>query len=377
MVAPSGTQWLGLGQGRGMAGTNMFVIYTSGSTNITLSPRLGRGEFRPEVNRGGEVTLLEGTGVSSDGVMTANIRCDSCITWDGGSMSPTNGNSNWIWSIRQGSALDSTDISEKIQKHDSHGAFTFDLLAGTSSDSSNPFVQPAIVTQSAGSSEPSASGDSKAGPGRSSSRPYGSSSGGESNTNQIRMSHGTIMAVVFLFLFPIGALMIHLPLSRTVPYVHAPIQVVSTCLLIVGLSLGVVLGVRYDLTYGYHQILGCIVIGCLLLFQPALGLIQHLRHRKLGERTIFGHLHRWLGRILILLGIINGGLGLHVSGEMGLERAPRWSVIAYSVIAAVVGIIYIAVVSGVGFFRKRKSGLKEETEFKNGNGNTSGSMSTN
>ncbi len=359
-----------------MTNSNMFVMYSAGNTNITLSPRLGRGEFRPEVNRGSEITLLEGTGVASDGVMTANFRCDSCITWDGGSMSPTNGNSNWIWSMKQGDVLDSTNISEEIQRHDYRGGFTFDLPAGTSSDSSNPFVQASTVTQSAGSSEASASGDSKAGPGQSSSQSSGSSSRGESNTDQIRKSHGTVMAVVFLFLFPIGALMIYLPLSYKVPYIHAPIQVASTCLLIVGLGLGVVLGVRSDRTDGYHQGIGYFVVGCLLLFQPALGLVQHLRHRKLGERTIFGHIHRWLGRILILLGIINGGLGLHVSGEIGSEHVPRWSVIAYTIIAVVVGIIYIAVALGVGFFRKRKGVSKEETEYGNGNGDASGNMST-
>ena len=356
-----------------MAGANMFVMYSSGSNNITLSPRLGRGEFTPEVNPAGEITLLEGTGVSSEGVMTANIRCDSCITWDGGSMSPTNGNSNWIWSIKQGSALDSTDISAQIRQHDAYGAFTFDLPAGTSSDSSNPFVQAAAVTQSAGPSEPSSPGDSEASSGESSSRSSGSSSRGQSNTDQIRKSHGTIMAVVFLFLFPIGALMIYLPVSRKVPYIHAPIQVVSTCLLIVGMILGVILGVRIVEYDGYHQIIGYIVVSSLLLFQPALGLIQHLRHRKLGKITVFGHIHRWLGRILILLGIINGGLGLHVSGEIGSEQVPRWSVIAYSVIAAVVGIVYLALASSFGLFRKRQGESKEEMEL---NGNGSGNMGT-
>ncbi len=321
-----------------MAGANMFMMYSSGNTNITLSPRLGKGPLPFEVNLEGGISLLEGSGISSDGVMTANIRCDSCITWDGGSMSPTNRNSNWIWCIKQGSALDSTNLSAPIRKHDSYGAFTFDLPAGTSSDSSNPFVEPATATQR-------------------------SSSGGESNSYQIRKSHGTIMAAVFLFLFPIGALMIYLPLSYNVSFIHVPIQIISTCLLIVGLGLGVVLGVRYDEIDGYHQNIGYLVVGCLLILQPALGLIQHLHHRKLGERTIFGHTHRWLGRILMLMGIINGGLGLYVSGGIGSEQVSTWSVIAYIVIAVAVGIIYIAVALGVGVFRKRKGGSKEKTEY--------------
>jgi Cytochrome domain of cellobiose dehydrogenase len=371
MVAPSGTQWLGLGQGKRMAGANMFVMYASGRNNITLSPRLGRDEIQPNINQEAQLSLLEGTGISSDGIMTANIRCDSCLTWDGGSMSPTSGSSNWIWAIKQGSALNSGDLSADIRQHDAYGVFTFDLPAGTSSDSANPFVQAATVTQSAGSSQPSSPGnrdESSSGSSSDSSK----SSESESNNSQVRRSHGIIMAVVFLFLFPIGALMTYLPFSRKILFAHVPLQLLSVSLLIVAMALGVKLGVDIDAYDEYHQIIGYITVSCLVLFQPALGLIQHVRFRKVEKRTIFGYVHQWLGRILILLGIVNGGLGLRISGEIGSEDVPRWSVIAYGVAAGVVGLLYIAVVSGSGLIRKRKSGSKEEIKQRNGNADKNG-----
>lgn len=170
------------------------------------------------------------------------------------------------------------------------------------------------------------------------------------------------MAVVFLFLFPIGALMAYLPIGRNIILAHAPIQFLSACLLIVGMALGVKLGVDIDSYDEYHQIIGYVVVGCLILFQPILGVIQHLRFRQLGKRTVFGHVHQWLGRVLILLGIINGGLGLRISGEIGSDYVPRWSVIAYSVVAAVMGLIYIAVAVGFGFIRKARGGSKAETK---------------
>jgi Cytochrome domain of cellobiose dehydrogenase len=380
MVAPSGIQWLGLGQGEAMAGANMFLMYSSGSNNITLSPRLGRGEFQPNVNPAAQITLLEGTGISADGVMTANIRCDSCLTWSGGSMTPTSGKSNWIWSIKQGNAVNSADISAGLRQHDAYGGFTFDLAAGTSSDSANPFLQAATATQSTGPSQPSSSregdADSDQPSSGSSGSSSGSSSGASSNTSVIRSSHGIIMAVVFLLLFPIGALMIYLPFGRKVLLAHAPIQVLAAALLIVGMILGVILGVRIDEYDGYHQIIGYIVVSCLLLFQPVLGFIQHLRHRKFGERTIFGHIHRWLGRILILLGVINGGLGLYTTGEIGSESVPTWSVIAYSVIAAVVCIIYIVIASSSGILRERKGRSREEGKERNGYANSNGHRNT-
>jgi Cytochrome domain of cellobiose dehydrogenase len=370
-----------------MRGSNMFLMYASGSNNITLSPRLGRGEFQPSVNTAAQITLLEGTGMSADGVMTANIRCDSCLNWDGGSMSPTGGQTNWIWSIKRGNAVNSADISAGLRQHDAYGDFTFDLAVATSSDSANPFLQVATATQSAGSSQPSSSGDgdtdsdqpssgsSGSASGGSSGSSSGSSQGGSSNTSLIRTSHGTIMAVVFLLLLPIGALMIYLPFSRKVLLAHAPIQVLSVALLIVGVILGVILGVRIDEYDGYHQIIGYIVVSCLLLFQPVLGLIQHLRHRKFGERTIFGHIHRWLGRSLILLGVINGGLGLYITGEIGSESVPTWAVIAYSVIAAVVGIIYIVIAGSSGILRKRNGRSKEDGKERNGYAHSNGHKS--
>jgi hypothetical protein len=59
-----------------MDGANILIIYTDASgSNITLSPRLGQGEFEPEFNSGAELSLLSGSGIAN-GVMTANVRCE-------------------------------------------------------------------------------------------------------------------------------------------------------------------------------------------------------------------------------------------------------------------------------------------------------------
>lgn len=143
-------------------------------------------------------------------------------------------------------------------------------------------------------------------------------------------------------------------------------------MLIAGVALGITLGVRIEEIDGYHQVIGYVVFGCLLLFQPALGLIQHLKYRKYGRSTIFGQVHRWHGRILIVLGIINGGLGFYVSGPVGSDNVPRWAVIAYSVVAGLVGLFYIAVAVGVGIFQKRKGKLQNGTDYAKGNAMANG-----
>ena len=67
--------WIALGQGSGMAGSNIFVVYLDSSgTNVTLSPRSGEGHFEPDFNGNAKATLLSGSGVSG-GFLTANVKC--------------------------------------------------------------------------------------------------------------------------------------------------------------------------------------------------------------------------------------------------------------------------------------------------------------
>ena len=78
LSAPTSYEWVALGQGRNMVGSNIFVVYTSkDGKNVTLSPRLATRYDEPQFNRDAQVTLLEGSGVSG-GRMIANVRCK----WD-------------------------------------------------------------------------------------------------------------------------------------------------------------------------------------------------------------------------------------------------------------------------------------------------------
>lgn len=75
-----------------------------------------------------------------------------------------------------------------------------------------------------------------------------------------------------------------------------------------------------------------------MLLQPFLGLLHHRQYKKLGQRSYFGHGHMWYGRLLIVLGVINGGLGLRLAGNS------KNGEIAYGVVAGVLGLAYIAAV---------------------------------
>ncbi|ETI22811.1 hypothetical protein G647_06887 [Cladophialophora carrionii CBS 160.54] len=363
--APSGTQWIGFGQGSRMAGANMLVVYAADSTNVTVSPRLGTGHVQPDFNPDASISVLEGSGITSDGTLVANIRCDSCLSWSGGSMSATDSSSSWIFAYRDGDPLDSTDQSAGISQHGNTGGFTLDLTQGIGGSSSNPFVAAAAAPSATESGSPSqtASGtqapETETGTATTStvatatgpvSNPIASSDPSSSGAtvssgpdNSVRIGHATIMSLVFVVLFPLSALTLYLPYSNKVRHIHAPLQVVTIILMLAGLSLGVRLGHQVDNLDGYHMVLGYLLVAWMVAFQPILGLLQHLHFRKVGNRSISGHVHRWVGRVLMLLGVVNGGLGFRTAGSLGTDNVPSSGVAVYSVFAVVVALIYVGV----------------------------------
>ncbi|KAI2085789.1 hypothetical protein LOZ12_006346, partial [Ophidiomyces ophidiicola] len=274
----------------------------------------------PPVNTATRFSLVDGTGISN-GKMTANIRCDNCLTWEGGNMRPTDSASSWIWAMKSGSPLQSTSINERIRRHDSLGTFNLDLTRAVGGSSNNPFQGL--------SSSPSPSG-----------RPNPTGRPQQSAASIKRTSHAVLMSTTFVALFPLLALSLYaVPSPKTVPFIHAPLQMIALCLAIVGFGIGVSLAIDNNSLNGYHPIIGIVVVAFLVLFQPALGLLQHLHFRKTGGRSTFGIFHRWGGRIFLVLGIVNGGLGFKYSG-LGQPGVARPGAIAYAVFSALIAFVY-------------------------------------
>lgn len=68
--------------------------------------------------------------------------------------------------------------------------------------------------------------------------------------------------------------------------------------------------------------------------QPALGFWHHIHVKKHQRRGVVSYGHIWVGRIVLVLGIVNGGLGLELASS-----SDAW-VIAYGVIAGVMAVLY-------------------------------------
>jgi hypothetical protein len=141
--------------------------------------------------------------------------------------------------------------------------------------------------------------------------------------NRKRNAHACMMSIVFLVLYPLGAISLHLPLPtflrniRIVPSVHAPIQILGLAMMIGAMGLGIDIARELGFFSGSvpaHVVIGLLATSMIILIQPAMGTLQHLHFQKTGGRSIYGYIHRWNGRVAIILGMINQGLGFQLTG---------------------------------------------------------------
>ena len=251
--APATFQWVALGTGTQMLGSNIFLMFQDGKGNLTLSPRMGEFHVMPPVDTsstGAKLTLLAGSGVSSDGkTMIANIACSDCQTWsNGGSMSLASTTSSWVSAWRAGSPIDSTNPGVALIQHDDTAIFELDLTKATISSDSNPFV-PGSSGSGGGGGGGSGGGSGDGGNNNTGSGGNGSGSGSNPDSGSgvtvisdttpngaLLAAHGVIMALVMVILFPFGAML--MPLMGKW-WLHAGWQITTFLLMWAGFGLGV------------------------------------------------------------------------------------------------------------------------------------------
>ncbi|KAF3201321.1 hypothetical protein TWF106_002860 [Orbilia oligospora] len=107
-----------------------------------------------------------------------------------------------------------------------------------------------------------------------------------------RIAHGTIMGVAFTIGFPSGAIFIRVLKPPNHVYIHAATQIFSTAMAFTGMGLGIWLGLNVRYLDYLHTIIGFAVMACLVI-QPIIGLIHHIRYKKVKRSTWWGFVHRW------------------------------------------------------------------------------------
>lgn len=196
--------------------------------------------------------------------------------------------------------------------------------------------------------------------------------------NRERNAHACIMSIVFIVLYPLGAISIHLPiehihflkntyLKKKVMAMHAPIQVLACVMMTGGLALGIRLACYlnyFDDPVESHVVIGLSVVLIILVFQPIMGLIQHRHFKKTaGGKSIFAYLHRWIGRSAVVLGMINSGLGFQLAQVSGFP-VPTGAYITNYVFLGVLVAVWLSLVvrDNLRMHQKMSSTGKRENE---------------
>ncbi|KAK7943439.1 uncharacterized protein PG986_012552, partial [Apiospora aurea] len=359
---PTTYSWIALATGTRMADSNMFVMYQDGQGNVTISSRQGTNHQMPvedTSSTAAKLTLLAGSGVVDGGkTMRANVACSNCNSWaNGGSMQLSSSSTPWIAAWKAGDSLATTDKDASISRHDDYGSWSYDLTKATVASDSNPFINE---QQGGGSGNGSGSGF---GPNGGSGVPGGSgpgvipSGGGFSSARdeitRLQRAHGIIMALVFVVLYPVGSILMPL-LGNWIG--HAAFQFFNFILMWAGFGLGYVLSQKTFMGFREtHTVFGTVIV-CLMVLQPIGGYLHHMHYVKHQRRGAVSHVHIWYGRALMILGVINGGLGIELVRNNG--GGGTGLIVAYSVVAGVIGLLYIAV-KGFTSFRKRRGGRLE------------------
>ncbi|ETN38994.1 uncharacterized protein HMPREF1541_07036 [Cyphellophora europaea CBS 101466] len=330
LSAPTTYAWVALAQGTAMNNANMFVMYSSADgQNVTLSPRTASGHVMPTYNEAADISLLEGTGIS-DGIMTANVRCGNCDRWDAGTMSLSGGSSDWVYAHSQGSPINSDDTSATISQHNGQGSFQWDVSRATGGSGGNPFTD-ASSTTTTGSE--------------------GQNSWQQLSTQaQMRFvqAHGALASIAFVALFPIGAILVRLTSFQGLLWTHAGLQVFGYTVFIAAAGLGIFIARGGAYLQEPHAIIGLLLLAT-LFFMPFLGLLHHQVFKKVQKRTVWSYGHIFTGRAIVILGMINGGLGLRLASAESSHR------IAYGVFAGLMGLAYIGAIVFGEYKRSRQS----------------------
>ncbi|KAF2469846.1 uncharacterized protein BDR25DRAFT_334756 [Lindgomyces ingoldianus] len=178
---------------------------------------------------------------------------------------------------------------------------------------------------------------------------------------KVLIAHGVLAALAFVIFFPLGSILIRLASFPGLWLVHGLFQIFAYCIYIAAFGIGIwlVKNIPINLLNHYHPVIG-IVVFCLLFVQPILGLIHHSQFKKYSRRTVWSYGHLWLGRIVVTLGMINGGLGMLLATETGYFVPSRGQMIAYGVVASIMWLLWIFA-AVIGESRRSRGRVSVET----------------
>ncbi|KAH8698675.1 hypothetical protein BGW36DRAFT_396389 [Talaromyces proteolyticus] len=342
LSGPADYSWVAVGTGSEMKDSLMFLLYADAEgTGTTLSPRLCTDETEPVYSSSLEVETLPGTGLSGNN-MVVNARCSNCRTWKTGSLDVNNTALPWIYAlgptVGATAKLRSDSLSANLERHSFYGQFFMNMIQATGGENGS-IISTLALTASTGT---------------------GKDGSPTNDSNWPTIIHAIALCTTFVLLMPAGVVQLRvLPASVRWHWVN---QSLATILAGIGGVIGLWLSTMFNKSKHYnsaHQVLGLICI-IAVLFQWGFGFWHHFQYKRTGKSTRYGVIHRYLGRVVMVLAIVVGGIGLTwCYASIGV-------VVSYAVIVVVISGIVVGSVMWKKYAssqhgRKNRSG--EEAAF--------------
>ncbi|OTB01476.1 putative iron reductase domain protein [Hypoxylon sp. CI-4A] len=294
LMMPTGISWGAVGFGSDhMAGSLILVAYPSESgNNVTLSPRIGTGHTEPVYTSDIKIEALEGTGLDNN-TYIFNGRCSNCRSWSASSkkIDVQSKSQNMIYATGEDRSYLKTDsLDGPLKMHYNYGTFTMDMVRAT-----GPGGVPTIDRSENSTLVGTVQGLSK-----------------EGKKDTAAVAHAVIMVLVFIGLFPFGSFVLRL--GGWVRW-HGINQTFALVLAIIGSGLGFSISKTYNRSRKFntaHQVIGILVF-IFIFAQFALGFLHHRKFKQTKQTTKLAPIHIWMGRVLLIFGVVNGFLGFKLA----------------------------------------------------------------
>lgn len=315
--APKSAGWGAVGIGDKMDGALMFIIYPSTQDDgVTISVRSTSGHNTPSPVSNVDLTVQSSSIENS--VMTANIVCRNCAGHQShNSVDTSSQEQPWIWAVGPGdtggNAVSSDSQNANINQHSNYGIFFVDMTATQSNSTAIPTI--------------SGNADTRVTP-------------LPSSVPALIIIHAVCLAGSFLLLFPLGV--VALRWFKWVK-IHWMLQIFATLVCVLGLVIAITFSAmdpEYDAFDQGHQIIGILAVVALII-QALLGYQHHRIYKKTGQRTVVSHSHLWMGRTVIVLGMVNAVLGFSLAGST--PETIGIAIIAIVVLAITIAVVYFGV----------------------------------
>jgi hypothetical protein len=240
LEAPAGQAWAAVGIGSEMKDSLIFAAYASeNGTGVTVSPRIATRHSEPSYAKDVDLQQIWPAGlngsntIGSDGRLRADAVCRNCTSWLSGNrnLDLTNTAAPFIFAVGPSKEMRSSSLTASMRRHDFYGHFTMNMTAATSSEEGTV----PLPNSKNGTYELHGASEAKDMTADSSHAPA---------------AHALIMIAAFVFLFPLGSLVLKV-LHKALW--HGIVQILAVVLITVGFGLGIHLSTQYNKVCRTHH----------------------------------------------------------------------------------------------------------------------------